>query len=90
MADQDLQIRASLVIQTLRKKVGGGGGAQKNFFQPFGPQFGLKIRGWGGEVPLEPSHGSTTDQGGRKLVKLNKTISSDIHNVSMKKQTSSS
>ena len=30
------------------KKVGGGG-SQKNFFQPFGPQFGLKIRGWGGE-----------------------------------------
>ena len=46
------------------KKSGGGGGSRKKFFQPFGPQFGLKIRGWGGEVPLEPSHGSTTDQGG--------------------------
>ena len=47
------------------KKSGGGGGSQKQFYQPFGPQFGLKIRGWGGgEVPLEPSHGSTTDQGG--------------------------
>ena len=29
------------VIQTLRK---GGGGLQENFFGPFGPQFGLKIR----------------------------------------------
>ena len=46
MADPDLDIRGSLVIQTLRKKAGGG--SQKNFFQPFGPQFGLKIRGWGG------------------------------------------
>ena len=24
---------------------GGGGGLEKNFFQPFGPQFGLKTRG---------------------------------------------
>ena len=54
MADPDLQIR------------GGGGGShldpekrggqsQKNFFQPFEPQFGLKIRGrsggWGGPGP---------------------------------------
>ena len=46
------------------EKKSGGGGSRKKFFQPFGPQFGLKIRGWGGEVPLEPSHGSTTDQGG--------------------------
>ena len=50
VTDQDLQIRVSLVIQTLRKKAGGGG-SQKNFFQPFGPQFGLKIRGWGGGGP---------------------------------------
>ena len=26
---------------------GGGGGSPKNFFRPFGPQFGLKIRGRG-------------------------------------------
>ena len=31
---------------------GGGGGSQKNFFRPFGPQFSLKIRG--------PSPGSDT------------------------------
>ena len=30
-----------------KKKGGGGGGLKKIFFQPFGPQFGLKIRGWG-------------------------------------------
>ena len=29
---------------------GGGAGLQTNFFQPFGPQFGLKIMG-GGRVP---------------------------------------
>ena len=41
----------------------GGGGAviaslQKNFFGPFGPQFGLKIRGDGHQ---DPSPESTTD-----------------------------
>ena len=42
---------------------GGGGwaliaGLQKNFFGPFGPQFGLKIRGDGHQ---DPSPESTTD-----------------------------
>ena len=41
----------------------GGGwaliaGLQKNFFGPFGPQFGLKIRGDGHQ---DPSPESTTD-----------------------------
>ena len=31
--------------------VGGGGGLKKNFFRPFGPQFGLKISGGGGKPP---------------------------------------
>ena len=26
-----------------------GSGFKKNFFRPFGPQFGLKLRGGGGE-----------------------------------------
>ena len=30
------------------EKKSGGGRSQKQFYQPFGPQFGLKIRGWGG------------------------------------------
>ena len=55
MADPDLQIR------------GGGhpdpeikaGVSQKNF-QPFGPQFGLKIRG--GPAPPGPSPGSATEK----------------------------
>ena len=34
------------------------GGLQKNFFQPFGPQFGLKIRGATGS--LGPSSRSAT------------------------------
>ena len=33
------------------KGVGRGGGLKKNFFQPFGPQFGLKISGGGGKPP---------------------------------------
>ena len=53
--------------------LGGGGGvghpeteireagrrSPKNFFRPFGPQFGLKIRGAPG--PPGPSPGSATD-----------------------------
>ena len=31
----------------------GWAGLQKNFFGPFGPQFGLEIR-WGGGVPRAP------------------------------------
>ena len=30
---------------------GGGGPSPKNFFRPFGPQFGLKIKGAGGRAP---------------------------------------
>ena len=40
----------------------GGGGSQKTFIQPFGPQFGLKIRGGGGPGP---SPGSTTETSGK-------------------------
>ena len=35
----------------LKKGGGGGGGLQKIFYRPFGPQFGLKIRG---ACPLAP------------------------------------
>ena len=46
-----------------RVLIGWGGGAggvgvglPKNFFRPFGPQFGLKIRGGGPPAPpLDPS-----------------------------------
>ena len=42
MPDPDLEMR--------RGGVGvGGGQSTKNFFRPFGPQFGLKIRGDRGE-----------------------------------------
>ena len=40
------------VIQILR--LGEGGGLQKNFFRPFGPQFGLKIEE-GGRAPRAPT-----------------------------------
>ena len=54
--DADLEIRGGggggAVIQTFRK---GGPGLQRNFFWPFGPQFGLKIRG-----PPLPSPRSAT------------------------------
>ena len=56
VVDPDLQIRG-----------GGGGGeggkgraqSQKKLFRPFGPQFGLKIRG-GGQAPMGSSPGSAT------------------------------
>ena len=47
-------------------KEGGGAGLPKNFFKPFGPQFGLKIMGRGGgrvpqasplDLPLEHEQG---------------------------------
>ena len=33
---------------------GEGGGLKKIFFWPFGPQFGLKIRGGGGQATQAP------------------------------------
>ena len=42
--DPDLEIRdGGQSSRPLGK--GGGGGLQKNFFSPFGPQFGLKLSG---------------------------------------------
>ena len=46
--DPDLEIRDG----------GGGGSLQKKIFPPFGPQFGLKLRG--GSGPSGPSPGSAT------------------------------
>ena len=43
--DLDLEIKGAPVIQTLGK---GAARSPKEFFRPFGPQFGLKIRGGGG------------------------------------------
>ena len=37
---------------------GGGAGLQKRFFPPFGPQFGIKIRGRRDPAPSCPSPGS--------------------------------
>jgi len=51
---------------------GGDSGLPKNFFWPFGPQFGLKIRGEGGGGP-SPGSVTATDfkqeggSGGHKL-----------------------
>ena len=41
VADPDLQIRGARSSDPEIR----GGSLQKDFFQPFGPQFGLKIRG---------------------------------------------
>ena len=45
-------------IQTFKRGGGGEGGGHPDpeirwsgFFRPFGPQFGLRIRGWGGSPP---------------------------------------
>ena len=49
MSDPDLEVR------------GGGAVSEKKIFQPFRPQFGLKIRR--GEGPLGLSPGSATEAG---------------------------
>ena len=54
MADPDLQIRGARSSRPLDKE----GGGPKNFFRPFGHQFGVEIRGAG---PPGPSPGSATD-----------------------------
>ena len=60
MVDQDLEIEGG----------GGaeGGGLQKTFFPPFGPQFGSKSKG--GTGPLGPSPGSATDVSGRSNINI--------------------
>ena len=42
-------------------------GLNKNFFRPFGPQFGLKIRGEGRPGPLGPFPRPATDKRVKKL-----------------------
>ena len=56
VADPDLQVRRGQSSRPRDKE--GGSGLQNNFFQPFGPQFGLKIKG--GQALLGPSPGSAT------------------------------
>ena len=52
VADPDLQIRGR-PGHPEPEITGEGRGIKKNFFRPFGPQFGLKIRGAGPSgVPL--------------------------------------
>ena len=53
MADPDLQIRGRPAHPD-PEITGEGRGIKKNFFRPFGPQFGLKIRG-GARAPQAPS-----------------------------------
>ena len=62
MPDPDLEIKGGGRLYRPLDKRGdggwGGGQSPKKFFQPFGPQFGLKIRGAPG--PPGPSPGSAT------------------------------
>ena len=58
------------IIQTFRKR--GGLVSQKNFFGPFGPQFGLKIRGDPG--PPDPSPEMLLEAMYRKVKSKNGTI----------------
>ena len=53
VADRDLQIRGRGGHPDPEIR-GGGGGLKKNLFRPFGPQFGLKIRGAGGPPGTSP------------------------------------
>ena len=50
VADPDIQMGGG-VIQTLRQ---GGYPVSKNFFRPFGSQFGIKITGGGAGDPAPP------------------------------------
>ena len=59
MSDPDLQIRG-VPGHHPDPEIEGGGGLKKIFFRPFGPHFGLRIRGEG-SGPLGPSPGSATD-----------------------------
>ena len=56
VADPDLQIRRAPSHPD--SEIREGGGVSKNIFQPFGPHFGVKIRG-GGPPGLSP--GSATE-----------------------------
>ena len=49
MADRDLQLRGGGGEGHPDPEIRGEPGLQKNFFRPFRPQFGLKIRGVGGK-----------------------------------------
>ena len=60
VADPDLQIRGAQVIQTLRW---GGGGVQKEFFWPFGPQIGLKKRGGPSPPGTSPRSATAIERG---------------------------
>ena len=72
VADPDPQIRGGGgggVIQTLRLVWGDWGLSQKKiFFQPFGPQSGLKIKGCPG--PPVPSPGFATSVKGTCALKI--------------------
>ena len=52
--DPDLGIRGGGGGWSSRPLDEGGGGLQKQFFRPFGPQFGLKIRGREGGARAPP------------------------------------
>ena len=56
MADPDLQRRGGGGAGHPDPEIRGVGGtrSKKNFFRPFGPHFGLKIRGGGRAPPLDP------------------------------------
>ena len=77
MANPDLQIREGPGHpdpEIMGRGGGGGGGGkggafhQKNFFRPFGPQFGLTIKGGRAPRPL-PSPGSATAFVNRRYMK---------------------
>ena len=40
---------------------GGGVRSPKKFFWPFGPQFGLKMRGWAGASPQSATGGKWSE-----------------------------
>ena len=51
MADPDLHIKWGPGHQDSEKRKRGGGAVSNFFFRPFGPTFGLKIRGSATGIP---------------------------------------
>ena len=49
MPNPDLEVRGGVGHKD--PNISGGGSPPKNFFQPFEPQFDLKITGGGGQAP---------------------------------------
>ena len=75
--DPDLEIRGGGGERSSRPLDKGGPGLPKNFFRPFGPQFGPKLRG--GAAPPGPTPGSATEVGKFCIQLSRERLSEKVH-----------